>query len=83
MLIIESFGKNIYIGDDLVGYLDDNALFINKHKFADITDDGKISKDGIYLGYVDDDFSIIIKGNEVGYIDNDNNFVFYKSFSKM
>ena len=43
MLIIDSFGKNIYIEDDLVGYLKDNIMFIKGNKFADITDDGVIS----------------------------------------
>ena len=79
MLIIDSFGKNIYIEDDLVGYLKDNLMYIKGNKFADITDDGIISFGPKKLGYVDDDGSIIINGKEVGYIDQDNNFVFYKS----
>lgn len=79
MLIIDSFGKNIYIEDDLVGYLKDNIMFIKGNKFADITDDGVISFGPKKLGYVDEDGSIIINGKEVGYIDPDNNFVFYKS----
>lgn len=79
MLIIDSFGKNIYIEDDLVGYLKDNIMFIKGNKFADITDDGVISFGPKKLGYVDEDCSIIINGKEVGYIDPDNNFVFYKS----
>ena len=79
MLIIDSFGKNIYIEDDLVGYLKDNLMYIKGNKFADITDDGIISFGPKKLGYVDDDGSIIINGKEVGYIDPDNNFVFYKS----
>ena len=45
MLIIDSFGKNIYIEDDLVGYLDENIMYIKGNKFADITDDGIISFD--------------------------------------
>lgn len=79
MLVIDSFGKNIYIEEDLVGYLDGNALFIKGNKFADITDDGIISFGPKKIGYVDDDNSIIINGKEVGYIDGDNNFVFYKT----
>ncbi len=79
MLIINSFGKNIFIEDNLVGYLKDNAMFIKGNKFADITDDGIISFGVKKLGYVDDDGSVIINNKEVGYIDPDNNFVFYKS----
>ena len=81
MLIIDSFGKNIYLENDLIGYISDNKLFIKGNKFADITDDGEISFGPKKLGYVDDDGSIIINGKEVGYIDQDNNFVFYKSLN--
>ena len=82
MLIIDSFGKNIYIGEDLVGYLGENALYINGHKFAEITDEGEIYFPQKKIGYVDDDGSIIIHDKEVGYIDGDNNFVFYHSLAK-
>lgn len=82
MLIIDSFGKNIYIGEDLVGYLGENALYINGHKFAEITNEGEIYFPPKKIGYVDDDGSIIIHDKEVGYIDGDNNFVFYHSLAK-
>lgn len=81
MLIIDSFGKNIYVDNELVGYIGENILYIKGRKFADITDDGVISFGDKKLGYVDDDNSIIINGTEVGYIDGDNNFVFYKSLA--
>lgn len=83
MLIINSFGKNIYVDDQLVGYIKDNELIISRKKFADISDDGVITFDNREIGFVDDDGSIIINDREVGYIDNDNNFVFYKSFAKI
>ena len=79
MLIIDSFGKDIIVGDKRVGYIGENELLIGKRKFADITDDGIISFEGEEIGYIEDDNSIIIRGNEVGYIDDRNNFVFYKS----
>ena len=79
MLIIDSFGRNIYIDEKLVGYIGENALYINGQKFAEISDEGIISFPPKEIGYVDDDGSIIINGKEVGYIDGDNNFVFYKS----
>lgn len=81
MLIIDSFGKNIYIDEELVGYIGNNTLFIKGNKFADITDDGVISFGTKKIGYVDDDNSIIINNKEVGYVDGDNNFVFYKSLA--
>ena len=76
-IIVDSFNKNIYIGDKLVGYIGRNTLYINGHKFADISDDGVISYGEVEDGYVDDDNSIIVKDKEVGYIDGDNNFRFY------
>ena len=78
MLIIDSFGHNIYIEDNIVGYLKDNALIIGGKKFADITDEGIISFDGKEKGYVEDDGSIIINDKEVGFINGSNDFVFYK-----
>lgn len=83
MLIINCFGHNIYIDDNLVGYIQANELIISGRKFADITDDGIISFGQKELGYVDDDGSIIINDREVGYIDADNNFVFFKSFANI
>lgn len=82
MLIIDSFGKNIYIDEELVGYIGENVLYINGQKFAEISDDGIISFPPKEIGYVDDDGSIIIHNKEVGYIDGDSNFIFYKSLLK-
>lgn len=76
-LIVDSFGKNIYINDNLVGYIGRNELYINGHKFADLSDDGIISYGDKEIGYVDEDGSIIVNNEEVGYVDPNNNFVFY------
>ena len=78
MQIVESFGKNVFVGEQMVGYIDREGIFINRKKFADITPDGLISLNGQQVGYVDEDGYIFIKNKEVGYIDNNNNFVFYK-----
>lgn len=77
MQIVESFGKNVFVGERMVGYIDREGIFINRQKFADITPDGEISFGQKKLGYVDEDGYIIIKDKEVGYIDAENNFVFY------
>ena len=79
MQIVESFGKNVFVGKQMVGYIDREGIFINRHKFADITPDGEISYNQLKIGYVDDDGYIIIKGKEAGYIDTDNNFIFYNT----
>ena len=77
MQIVESFGKNVFVGKQMIGYIDREGIFINRQKFADVTSDGIISYNQQEIGYVDDDSYIIVKGKEVGYIDTDNNFVFY------
>ena len=81
-LIVDSYGKNIYVNQKLVGYIGRNVLYIQGKKFADISDEGIISYDDIEIGYVDDDGSIIVKDEEVGYVDPDNNFVFYSLKTK-
>lgn len=82
MIINDCYGHNIYIDEELVGYINRNELIISNKKFADITDEGVISMNGNEVGFVDDDGSIIINKREVGYIDGDNNFVFYKTMAK-
>jgi len=77
MQIVECFGKNVFVGKQMVGYIDREGIFINRKKFADVTPAGVISLNGQEVGYVDEDGYIIIKDNEVGYIDTENNFVFY------
>ena len=77
MQIVECFGKNVFVGKQMIGYIYREGIFINRQKFADITPDGIISYNKQEIGYVDEDGYIIIKGKEAGYIDNDNNFVFY------
>lgn len=80
MLIIDSFGKNIYIDSTLVGYIGENVLFIKGHKFADITDEGDIYFGEKQIGYIDEDGVIVVNDREVGYIAPDNSFVFNKTF---
>lgn len=77
MQIVESFGKNVFVGDKMIGYIDREGIFINRQKFADITPEGIISYNKQEIGFVDEDGYIMVKGKEVGYIDTENNFVFY------
>ena len=78
MQIVESFGKNVFVGKQMIGYIDREGIFINRQKFADITPDGEISYNGQKIGYVDEDGYIIIKGKEVGYVDNEHPRYFFK-----
>ena len=83
MLIINCFGHNIYVDDQLIGYINENQLIISGKKFADLSDDGIISFNDKEIGYIDDDGTIIIKDKEVGYIDGNNDFIFYKNFANL
>ena len=80
--VVDSFNKNIYVNEKLVGYIGRNVLYIAGKKFADISDYGVISFDDVEVGYVDEDGFIIVKDEEVGYIDGNKNFVFYEIFKK-
>ena len=77
MQIVECFGKNVFVGKQMIGYIDREGIFINRQKFAVVSPDGIISYNDQEIGYVDEDGYIIIKGKEAGYIDTENNFVFY------
>ena len=77
MQIVESFGKNVFVGERMVGYIDREGIFINRQELGDNTREGEECLDANNNGLDDDDDYIIIKDKEVGYIDNDNNFVFY------
>jgi hypothetical protein len=77
MQIVECFGKNVFVGEKMVGYIDREGIFINRQKFAEVTPDGEIILNKQKVGYVDDDGYIIINDKEAGYIDTNNNFVFY------
>jgi hypothetical protein len=77
MQIVECYGKNVFVGKTMVGYIARKGIFINRQKFADLTPDGDIIRANVKVGFVDEDGYIMIKDKEVGYVDTDNNFVFY------
>ena len=76
-LIVECFGKNIYINGKIVGYIGRNALYVNGKKFADLTDDGSFRYGDREIGFVDEDGTIFVDDEEAGYVDPNGNFVFY------
>ncbi len=79
MLFIDCFNHNIYVDQQLIGYICENELIISGKKFADLSDDGIISFNNKEVGYIDDDGTIIINDKEVGYINGNNDFIFYKT----
>ena len=46
MLVIDSFGKNIIVDGNIIGYLRENVMFVSGRKFAEISDEGVITFDG-------------------------------------
>lgn len=71
MLFIECFGKNVYIDNELVGYISpDGDMFSNGHKFGSLTSEGDIYIQGEYIGYIEDNYDIYIKEELAGYVDN-------------
>ena len=51
MQIVESFGKNVFVGEKMVGYIDREGIFINRQKFAEVTPDGEIILNKQKVGY--------------------------------
>ena len=63
MIFIECYGKNVYIDDELAGYISpDGDFFANGHKFGCLSPDGDIYLQGEYVGYIEDNYEIIING---------------------
>lgn len=69
MIFISSYGKNVYIDDELVGYISmDGDMFAKGHKFGTLTEDGDIYLSGEYVGYIEDNNDIYIHDNYAGYV---------------
>lgn len=77
MLYISCYGKNVYVDDELVGYISpDGDFFASGHKFGSLSPEGDIYLQGEYVGYIEDNNELIIKDEPGGYVDDQNNLVF-------
>ena len=78
MLVLECYNKNIYIGDEMVGYIDRYGnMFVNRKKFALLTDDGRILIEERYEGgYIDDSGDVFLRNKLVGHITENNDIYF-------
>ncbi|MFA7222183.1 MAG: hypothetical protein WC148_01445 [Bacilli bacterium] len=78
MLVLDSYGKNVYIGEELVGYIDRYGnMFINGKKFAFLTEDGKIMIEENYeAGYIDDCGDVYLNHKKTGHITENNDIYF-------
>lgn len=79
MEIVNSFGKNIIVNGQAIGYISRNGLYVNGRKFADVTEEGEILFGDMKKAYVNEYGDIICKDVEIGYVDMQNNFVFTKN----
>ena len=70
MLFLDSFGKNVYIDDELAGYISPSSgdMFANGHKFGSLTEYGEIYLNEEYVGYIEDNGDIYIGDNIGGYV---------------
>jgi len=76
MIFIECYGKNVYIDEELVGYISpDGDFFAKGHKFGAMSAEGDIYLQGEYVGYIEDN-DIIINGEPGGYVNERNDLVF-------
>ena len=77
MIFIECYGRNVYIDDELAGYISpDGDFFANGHKFGCLSPDGDIYLQGEYVGYIEDNYEIIINGEHGGFVNDHNDLVF-------
>lgn len=83
MIFIECYGKNIYIDDELVGYISpDGDFFANGYKFGSMSAEGDIYIQGEYVGYIEDNYDFIINGEISGHV-NPNNDIMLSSQALM
>ena len=77
MLFISSFGKNVYIDDELVGYISkEGTMFANGYKFGELGEEGDIYLNGEYVGFIDDNGDIYIRNTYGGYVNSSNDLCF-------
>ena len=77
MIFIECYGKNVYVDDELAGYISpDGDFFARRHKFRSMSAEGDIHLNREYLGYIEDNNEIIINGEPGGYVNDRHDLVF-------
>ena len=70
MIFLECFGKNVYIDDELAGYISPESgdMYSNGHKFGSLTEFGEIYIQEEYVGYIEDNGEIYINEQNAGYV---------------
>lgn len=74
------FGKNIYLDNKLVGYINTHGeVFVANKKIGEFEVDGTLYRVGsnYEICYIEDNGDIYSNDEEVGYVDSNNNVHFY------
>lgn len=80
----ECYGKNVYIDDALVGYVErleggDGCIYISGKRFARLTYEGEILIQGREVGYIDEVGDVYLNDSLVGELTPQNDIRFYGS----
>lgn len=80
MIFIDCYNKNVYIGEELVGYVNKKGvIYINSRRFAELNEDGEIYLEGTYFaGYIDEAGDIYLNEKKVGHLTENNDLYFSK-----
>ena len=78
MLFIDCYGKDVYIGEELVGYVNKHGvIYINQRKFGNLTDDGRILLEEKYeAGHIEENGDIYLNSKNVGHLTANNDLYF-------
>ena len=78
MLFLDSYGKNVYFDDELVGYISPSSgdMYSKGHKFGSLTEYGEIYFNDEYMGYIEDNGDIYINEHVAGYVSSTNDLHF-------
>ena len=56
MLFLDVYNKNVYIGTELIGYVNHNgAIFVNGKRILTLKSNGDLYVENYFAGYIDDD----------------------------
>lgn len=77
MIFVDCYRRNVYIDDNLVGYIDgDGFIYISGKRFAELTEDGDIYIGDDLVGYIDDGGDIYLREKLVGNVTPSNDLKF-------
>ena len=77
MIFVDCYRKNVFIKDNLVGYIDgEGFIYISGKKFAELTEAGDIYVNDELVGYIEDGGDIYLRDKLVGHVTPSNDLKF-------